>query len=327
MLTLYRDQEYNFQWLVIDTDRVLAEPTEIKWRIYSDTSSLVQVEPVAGWNTLDLVAQEVSTGVYNIPWTVPVDALVGQWWLEVSVTIDSVTTVSIQEFEVMTGRVIELSDSTNGGHLAPLWELRTLYTTTSDKAIYGALLSASRTIEQWTHYVFSPRHVSQKIPCTYNGKLDLPQPVCVLSEVTDSNDDAIEIDCEFRRHLESPNVGIDIDDRLTPLLALDVYKGREYTLKAWTGYTDYDNTPLGKTPDMIRNAALRLSTIILDGLIDPGDSSGRTIISEKTATQTVDYQDTPSGLAGVLSSTIITADTVLYQMLKPFYRADKISLV
>lgn len=290
-------------WFVADGDGYLAEPDQIDFQIWSiGTLPGTKVVPAAGdWETLDLAANELGTGRYAFPWTIPVDADQGLYKLVVKVTQDSTTTQAETLFEVLQ-EGLELRSSYC--LVAQAREEGVLITDATDVRLAAKLADASRYIDSICERTFSPEYKALVLSGKGGNVLFLDTPIIFIDAVelnyglTESDgfepdDDAIKI---YNRHVT--NRQLDPDDRDNPMIEFDGWTVKERKDAAEVsgvfGYTDivYGGPAFGVTPGKITEATMRIAFMNLPKLMDPDEAEegfarrhGSLIRSESTGAQ------------------------------------------
>lgn len=159
----------------------------------------------------------------------------------------------------------------------------------SDLAVQKALRAAGDMIDRITGRSFSP--MPKAVSFNGNGQqiLLLSEEVIALSALEVGEDEPLEEEVlVFNRHLSQrlrrP------DDRNSPKLELDgnirFWRGRDNVkLSGVFGYTDWDGSPMGRTPGEISRAAVLLA---LQGL-DPSRAGEWRVTGDRTRDQSVTY--------------------------------------
>jgi len=298
-------------WLALQVEGRLTDPVSLTFQIFDRTTEEKQIAPVSieGPTAVDLntdrlglgryVASYVApttTGLYRIRWT---------WQLEAggpSRTVD-------RDFEVLAGVV---SSDPMYALVSDLRAEGVEGDSASDLRIQTALLFASRMIDRITGRFFSPRYSTYRFDGRHGRKLTMWDPIIALEE--------LEIETEliepigtlvsindvriYNRHL-SQNM-TNPDDRNSPKIEFVELEGipearglrfpsgvQNIKVTGLFGYTDFDGSPLGKTPDLIRHAAKLITLREIPTLTESGCRAdardGWRVTEERTRDQTVKY--------------------------------------
>lgn len=283
----------------------------------STPGSPVQVFPPSGRATVDITqdcptGQRIGTGHYVALWDVPVAELIGshfiQWFMRLTPTSPEVEFQ--EEFEVLpTGALVP------GEEYCTLADVRAEGAPASitDARINRMIGVASRYIDRYTGRFFSPKALTFKLDGRGHPALFLHHPIIditsVTIELTPGTLNPLAVDLTdlaiYNRHIREGLT--DPDDRNNPKIEFfrtneDIVRaapgstfllfprGRQnVTVDGTFGYTDFDGTALGKTPDLICEACLRATLRLLGAKINDVTSGAGTIWKEVTRDQRVEY--------------------------------------
>jgi hypothetical protein len=319
-------------------------------QVYPATPGLRQAVNVT---QLCPTGHKLGTGHYVAPWTAPINEPIGthqiRWFfkLDVSSPEQSFT----EEFEVLS----EVSGSSSDGYCS-VQDLRDEGLTVamlSDVKAQQKIARMSERIDELTGWFFVPRQLTLTVDGRGSRVLHLGPPIIGLTSVDIVYDAATPsmtpVDLAtlriYNRHitqnLPSP------DDRINPRLEFlpsdsEAYGvqtaagGTFYESLAWPrgpqlirviglfGYTVYDGTPVGRTPDAIREACVRLVLNSYQPLLTSGGSSATPagpIVKERTRDQEVQYANLAGAGGKSARYTGLTGDpeidTILLRYMRP----------
>lgn len=314
---------------------VLTDMSAVSFQIFDKVSlpSPVQVYPSSGRQVVSLTdcpsGDKVGTGHYVARWTVPGAEAIGthevRWFFKL--TSSSPEQSYVEEFDV-------LAVSSSAPHeYATVQQLRDEGVTVS-QASDGALLSRIRLnsalIDRWTGRWFWPKSKVLLIDGNGGRLLQIGPSIISISEIRllgqgslylTSPDEVVEtVDYRvYNRHLTEDLT--DPDDRNNPKiewLSFDPIYGRlpgvipvgqfprgvqNVQITGVFGYTDYDGTPTGKTPDLINRACMLLVVRDLGKLadVDTRDEqrNRQRVTSLRTRDQSITWAGPVSGTRGV----------------------------
>lgn len=340
MITLHQSQDSILHWFITNSNGFLEDLDDtvdtLEWRIFEAETAYTQVEPVAGWNLLNLVANHVSLGKYKIEWTVPGGASIGRYFLEVRITDDGVVLPTQRmEFEVIA-EFIPLLEA--GTHMCLIRDLRAegVAATVTDWRLAESIMRGDAFIEHYCRRKFGHREGTFKVEATFDYQVMLPEPIVGLESVAyDSDGTFLDLeDAEvYNRHLRKDG-GAPIfgdDDRDNPKIYIpELLEDVIVLVKGLWGYTQPDTTYVGKLPDQVRLAAINLALKYTTALIGSGGGSGvipsfsERLIEEKTATQSYKLSPLDSGSD---AWNMVAGDTELVRLLKPYVRPIQLDVV
>ena len=257
---------------------VLVDIYSLEFEIYekvSTPSTPVKVFPSSGRQAVVVgtdcpVGERLSTGHYVATYSVPNTALVGtheiRWYFRLTAT--TAEQEFREEFEVLpvllpsSGAyctVQEFRDegvpdaSTPGGY--------------SDDVIQRKILRFSRLVDRFTQRWFEPRNLTFKLDGTSSPSLLLEHPIISVNSVTVEETGSIDATSivVYNRHLsqnllnpddrENPRIEIvqPLSDDLLFKIGLRVFPAGQQNIEVdgVFGYTAYDGSSTGKTPDDI----------------------------------------------------------------------------
>lgn len=214
--------------------------------------------------------------------------------------------------EGISGQYCTLQDIRDEGFTDPPY---------SDSWITAKIALASKLIEKMTGRWFEPRQLDLTLDGTGSPALRFRDPIITITSVqiddtdVDTTDDITIYNRHVRQNLTRPD---DRDDpRIEIVRDLSIHGYTLGTELAWWwegrqnirvvgffGYTDYDGTTYGKTPDLIKHLCKLVVTRELAQLSDTDgrdDSRGRSRVkSHKTRHQTITWSD--GGASGTVLS-------------------------
>lgn len=273
---------------------VLTDVAELSFQIFDAASSPLtpqQVYPVSGRQTVDVgtlcpTGDKLGTGHYVARWTVPDAEAVGShqitWFFKLTLTSQEQSFT--EEFDVQS---VAVPTGTGPNEYATVQQLRDEGITTaqlSDQQLLSRIQIASAQIDRWTGRWFYPR--AMKLLLDGNGKdtLLVGPPIISISEILQLGQGSVYItnssetvDLEnvriYNRHLTQQLT--DPDDRNSPRvqwLSFNWYNRLPGIMPSgifWQGvqniqvtgvfgYTDFDGSPTGKTPDLITQACMMM---------------------------------------------------------------------
>lgn len=311
-------------------------PSSLEFVVYelvTVPSVETQVYPVSGRQAVDLVADGIADGRYAAAWTPggaePLGAHRIRWFIKTAPASAEVTFA--EDFTVIAGPEVTAGAGPVVDGYVTIAELRAEGITTamaSDARLGAVIARVSRQIEFWTGRFFAPRAKTVKLDGTGNRKLLLGDPIISVSRVrilhaideVDDEEDFTDIGITsmrvYNRHL-TQNL-TDPDDRDSPKLEfISAYIEGDWNghfprgvqnieVTGLFGYTDFDGTATGKTPDLIKHAAVLMA---LREVPLASDTDGRDDIrlrgrltKMKTRDQEVGYSTRASDTAGAFSA-------------------------
>ena len=300
-------------WFAFQLEGRLADVAELSFEIFDRSTDQKKISPVSifGPEVVDLNAHRLSLGRYAAVYTAPsvtgIHRIRWTWKAEAS----GPSFVADQDFEVLGGVV---SSDPMYAFVSDLREEGVSGDAASDVRIQTALLFASRMIDRITGRFFSPRYSTYRFDGRHGRKLTMWDPIIALEEllieteliepigtIISLNDVRV-----YNRHV-SQNM-TNPDDRNSPkiefveLEGLPEAKGLRFpsgvqniSVKGIFGYTDYDGSSVGKTPDLLRHAAKLITIREIPELTESGCRAeardGWRVTEERTRDQTVKFKD------------------------------------
>lgn len=344
-----------FGWQPTDDEDVLgffAELEELEYRVLN----VAGAEQVA-WTVVDVDADAVEghPGLYAPSITVPaLSTSYGTWTVQWRFTVE---TGDDQQTSTTYFRVVALAQPIADAY-AQVQDLldegvpSALFTSAR---MVRALELASRLFEEWTGRTFGPRVLDYDVDGRGGPILQLEQPIIGLTAAAltftsfSTSDMAIEsgdlrvYNRHIRSNLKHP------DDRQDPRVEwlrltgwgyprrgslgeadlISAHAGfpesqQNVKLSGVFGYTDFDGTPFGKVPDLVREAVMRIAMTKLAPLwAATGGGSGigisGPIQSEKTMDQSVSYANLAASGSGAYVGAY-TGDPAVDQLILTFKR-------
>lgn len=282
------------------------------------------------------IGDRLSTGRYVARWTVPADENVGahviRWFIQLGPASPEQT--YSEEFEVLA-EVVGFGEWPLSNYCT-VDDLRAEGYTSgqySDQTLQMKIAMASRMIEASTRRFFFPKPMTIRVDGRGGPTILLNDPIISIEYVSDelsayySEYQRYE-QREYRvynRHI-TQNL-TEPDDRNNPKIELvnAWYRGHRLVftrgqqnveIKGYFGYTDYDGSARGKTPDLIRHACKLLVRRMLAPLSANAPDPTR-ITSERTRDQSVNYAQLSPTQRGALLSGDPEIDTILAYFQRP----------
>lgn len=350
-------------FIIRETSGVSIDVAELEWRILDLTGGEpgVQVEPAGPGPTFTAAnvaacptGDRLSLGRYVMNFTIPGGFNVGTHRIEwrFREVLLGTQFKSLEEFEVL-----DIPIGVGGDDVyATVQSMRDEGLTVAqadDATVLQRLTDASRIIDNVTGRFFIPHTDEYFLDGSGHSKLFLQQPIIAITEIEitveginftdqpiDLNDVAI-----FNRHLsqnlrrpddrDHPQIAFKSADpefaRLHALLGQRVfYEGQQnIRVSGLFGYTDFDGTSTGKTPDLIARATRMIAFQNMAPLSDPDASfdaaNSNNIRRLKTRDQEVEYQN--KKLVGGLTEGPFTGDIRIDNLLLMFMRPMDIAAV
>lgn len=303
---------------------ILIEPFSLEFQIFALTSgSPVQVYPTTAGTrqAVNLTTHKLGTGHYVAEWAVPSSESVGLhqivWFMRATSTATERTWA--RDFEVLPDLRRALGQS-----YALVADLRGEGFTAAqvtDLRAHMLLVQASRYIEKMTGRFFEPRAMDIDVDGRGGRSCMLGVPVIAVEDVTlDASPfgpSGMQYDFTYyrvyNRHLRSGGM-VDPDDRENPKIEFfhtdEVLAGsgtygfsrlifprgqQNVHIRGVFGYTDYDGSPAGGTPDLIRHVTKLIAVRELApmGKLDKRDEAHKRyrIIQEQTRDQSYQLQE------------------------------------
>lgn len=311
----------------------------------------IQVFPSSGRATAD-VTQDCPTGdrlgvghyvaKFTVPTAEPIGSHLLKWFFKLTPTSPEVTFV--EEFEIILVGAPAPTDT-----YCSVQDLRDEGVTVAvanDVRLQKLVKLASRYIENYTGRWFTPRTLTFKLDGRGTSVLFFHHPIISINTVTieltpgtvnplalDLNDLSI-----YNRHVREGL--LDPDDRNNP--KLEFFRSNEDIIRAAPGstflvfpigrqnveidgvfgYTDFDSTPKGKTPELIREACARIAIRLLPLKVKQGLGGAGSIWKMVTRDQRVEFGE-PSRIA---IQGAFTGDPEIDQLLAKFRRPPHIGV-
>lgn len=317
---------------------VLVDVYSVAFQIFDKTTGVgVQVYPAgAGTKQAVDVAEDcpdgdrLGAGRYVARWTAPINENLGthyiKWYIQLSDTSPEQTYT--EEFEVLA-EVIGAGEYPASNYCL-IQDMRdegyTDVTKYPDSFLQQRIAMASRVIEASTGRFFFPKLLTFTIDGRGGPKLLLSDPIIAVTYVKQSYGDfyAAEYDLldgdgyrVYNRHI-TQNLTAP-DDRANPKIELTggVFPRRALNIEVsgYFGYTDYDGSSKGKTPDMIKHACKLMVARSLTKLAAGGVFPRHRVVSETTRDQS--YTLSPLGQTGGLFTGDPEIDNILTYFMRP----------
>ena len=330
----------------------LEDVTALSYAIFDVSTSAKQAVPVQVWPALPttsvavtLATAKITAGRYILPWSPSATEALGKHiartWCTTPVTGAAVL-VQDREFEVAepaTAAVAKdgyclISDLRDEEVVAN--ELGT------DARLAAIILQCSRLIERYTGRFFEPRYLDLFVSGRNARKLFLEYPIIALESVAVSGVavDAADI-VVYNRHLSQRLT--QPDDRDNPKIEYLHSYGEFWTGTYWSswsarlgaffpygqgnvevkgvfGYTDWDGSAVGKTPDLIRHACKLMCIREIPKLTDHDEREDRRQRSRITS----EGSDRQSRGLQPLPGTTLTGDYEIDHILHSYMRSPSI---
>lgn len=304
---------------------VLTDVAELEYTISEEITTPgtpIQVFPVAGRATVDVATlcptgDKLSTGRFVALWDVPLTELIGThlicWFFKLTPTSPEQT--SSEDFEV----IAEVIGSANDGY-CNVSDLRDEGVPTSvadDARLVEIIGRASRMVDMYTGRYFEPRTRTITLDGRNAATMFLGPPIISITSVT--VDDLVLGTDEYvvyNRHLSDQL--LNPDDRENPRVEMQqpregtiLYRQtaghrvfprgeRNVVISGVFGYTDYDGSPNGSTPELICHVTKLIVMRELWRMFDEADSRDdaarrRWITKLKTRDQEIGYANPGAG--------------------------------
>lgn len=315
-------------------DGILRDPSELSFAIYTVASGArTKIFPVAPATTqeVDLATNKIGTGHFYASFTMPSEATAGagelHWWY----TVNEVEREIVVPIEITASQFIFrpgyclLSDVRSEGISS---------TVASDARVLSTIDLASRYIERVTDRWFEPRRCQFELDGDDTRVLRLPTPLIAIENIVvslygDWGDGETFDPSAYRVYARHITTGQPTeDDRDNPKIELvDTLELRRlgFGVERWPrgrrnilvegvfGYTDFDGSPTGETPPLLRQLCTMLAVHNVGKMVTRQQVAGP-ITSERTRDQSVTY-GTSSAATGAF-----TADPEIDLMLESFRR-------
>jgi len=301
--------------LYVAIDGVLADVAQLEFAIFEKvtTGDPVQVYPETGRQSVVVgelcpVGEKLGTGHYVATYTVPDTEPIGtheiRWWFKV--TPLSIEQMFREEFEVLHEAVP--SGQVGYCFVSDLRAEGVPESDFSDSRCARAISLASREIDRLTGRFFAPRELEVTRDGEGGAMLFFEHPIIAVEEmrIDDETSDLLDF-VVYNRHV-TQNL-TDPDDRSNPKIEVlqarpdTVYWDRVYGrrvfprgqqnifVKGVFGFTEYDGTSQGRTPEEIRYVATLLSMRYLRPAWESEDETSGVgpVQSIKTRDQQITY--------------------------------------
>jgi len=273
--------------LAIRVDGSPVDVSEIAFEIYDKTgASPVHIFPAGGGREVVSIepcplGDRVDAGRYVARWMTPLAEPLGlheiRWFVRQSPGA-SVLSFS-EDFYVSALNVIASASYTT---IAALRDEGITVEQASDAALARKIRLASALIDRWCGWWFYPKALTFHLDGSGGRILQLGAPIIAITSVS-VHDEPLDFEYLriYNRHLtECLN---DPDDRQNPKLEWELAENehsagwfrkgtQNVRVVGRFGFTDYDGTPDGKTPDMI---ALACALLVVRGLAKLSDTDVR----------------------------------------------------
>lgn len=315
---------------------ILMDCVDAQYQIYSLDGTQVYPATHGTWASVNLITDRVDVGVYVAKWDTtgtPGPAL-GSYYISWKVVpmVGAATIAFTQDFEVASMPV-----NRQGPNYTSIQSLRDAGITTtklSDAAAVRLIQTASRYVTMFTGREFLAQRKTIRIDGTNGRGLPLEEPIVAISALAVSlvsqftASDLQVLADTFRVYNRHIALGmLNPDDRENPRLEFvhdDDLKGVNYVVPTsgyrltqliwpkgqencrifgWFGYTEPDNSFMGKTPELIQTATQLLCFRYLSkpGSMNRNDDVNRArILTERTKDQsfTLSKQSVFTGYTG-----------------------------
>lgn len=326
-------------------DGKLADISSLAFAIYSLRT--IAPQEVVARTTVDVTtaAGRLGKGRYFAPWAIDATADVCQyeirWYYKINP--ENAEQTFVQRFEMADGYTgptltyCSIKDMRDEGVTASIAD---------DSRVAYAIGLANAYIERVTGRWFSPQFRSFTLDGTRSRFLPMPMPIIGIESVTvayDGNFSAVDPwdPAAYRAYARHVSEGIwNGDDRQSPKIEIadstvidslgyDGYVwprgNRNIQVKGVFGYTDYDGSFTGHTPELIRRAAILLALRWIGKAVGSGGVGGDSrgpVKREKTRDQEVEYVT-----AANAPSDSFTGDPEVDGILESFKRPPMIAAV
>lgn len=309
----------------------LVDLSVLSFQIFDQTTSDKRLKPVQIWpltlgnkQPVDLVAERLALGRYAPAWTAPTSTGAAgrytvRWFWKVATTDPESSARQI--FEVLEGEPV------SGPRYALVSDLRSQCSEVkvSEVRLQAAILLASSQVENITGRYFEPRAALQRHDGGGARALLLNDPIIGVAgmaiDTQPSMRGDLPIDLDelriYNRHLTQRMTNP--DDRSSPKIEFvhsrDFFEQRDMLSPSFAGinlrsfvfpygvqnvavdgvfgYTEFDGTPFGKTPEMVQYVTrlLALRSIPDDDQCGEQIRNGWRVIEERTRDQMIRYAD------------------------------------
>ncbi len=359
MTSIARGQASNGDNPILDiftsVDGILSDVAVLQFQVFDITGSPVQVYPPSGRADVDVVGQPPTPGAGKLGpghffalWTPDVTEALGAhritWYFKATPT--ATEQVFSESFDVVDSAS---AAATAGGEFnyASVADMRAEGVPSSvlDATILQRIGIASRFIDRATGRFFSPRSMTLTVDGRGGRMLLLDIPIIAVSRLTfetspfqPSNLD-IETDLMrvYNRHIRTGL--LEPDDRDNPKIELyhasfDITHASPYqytrlifpqgqqniTVTGLFGYTDFDGSATGKTPDLINHVCKLIVIRELQAMTKVaarGDAQNRwRLVAEKTRDQSYNLDPLGKRLGGLFTGDP-EIDNVLASYMRP----------
>lgn len=337
---------------------VLTDVAVLEFQVFekvSDPGSPLQVYPVSGRQTANIAqlcpgGDKLSTGRYVAKYTPGLTELIGtheiRWFFKL--TSGSPEQTFREDFEVLP----EVTGSTSFGYTT-VQAMRDEGVTTAmaaDSRLQTVIARVSRRIERWTGRFFEPRAMTFTLDGSGHACQQLEIPIIRIDGIwfDDFSDPASEVGLAgvriYNRHI-TQNL-LRPDDRENPRLEWvsdwDYIRTRSVSGTIWPpgfqnvmvqgvfGYTDYDGSEFGRTPEEIQIATQMLAFRDLKKFGDSGraDASRADRITEmRTRDQSITWSAPGSQGSSTRMLGVFSGDPAIDQIIASYVRPPSMGAV
>lgn len=315
------------EWLVV-TGLIIDLPTAASWEVFDTSTDERELAPVS--SSAGPHAPVQTADLSFVPsWTVPALEPLGRH--EIRWTLTLATGAVMRWCRVFD--VVEAGQRSVARGYALVSDMRRegIGQKHSDARVAAEIASASKYIERVTRRWFEPRRLALDLDGSGHANMLLDHPVIGLESIQLSGETAtLDLDTVkvYNRHIAGGE-----DDRSSPKLSFSGV-GREYgqtscgppcwrrgtqnvNVAGLFGYTDFDGSPTGETPELIRKATRLL---VVRG-IEPMTSARRADAQSKsrlTGERTREQSYTMSaGREGAFTGDVEVDDIILMYCAPP----------
>lgn len=328
------------EWFVV-AGLIIDLPTAASWEVFDTSTDERELAPVSSSGG---PAAPVQTGDLSfVPsWTVPAQEPLGRHEIRWTLTLASGVVMNWRrDFDVLdTGQrsvargYALVSEMRREGLSAAKY---------SDARVAAEIASASKYIERVTRRWFEPRRLALDLDGSGSSALLLDHPVIGLEAIQLVNDPAT-LDLStvkvYNRHLAGGE-----DDRASPKLTYFAvgysggsleYEATHCSPRHWIrgsqnisvaglfGYTDFDGSPTGETPELIRKATRLL---VVRGIAPMTSSSRFDALNKSRLTGERTREQSYTLAAGRAGTSSFTGDTEIDDLLEQFLAPPQMGTV
>ena len=324
---------------------------EVSYRVLDPSGA----EVVAA-TAVDLGNDQIRTGTFAPPISVPADGTPGTWSIEWTWHYDIGDEIREYIEETRFDVVASGTPLVNGYAQVLDARLQNVPDRITDDVIAEQLQAATELFDDYTGQFFSPRYNAVDYDVRGNGVMvQTDVPIIALNAV-----EVIYPDLTNSSHLITPSdlriynrphrgdrsrAGVPgPDDRHAPKVELLRFSDstrdnasrsgsffarrftpaqQNVTIAGWWGYTDPDGGPFGRTPLAVKRAVLRIALANLEPLWEQyasGETAAGPIVEMRTRQQTVKYATGAQGGRSALAAGTITGDPYVDMVIRR-YRA------